>query len=129
MSYDEVMLTIEQSNKDQWVYNDHKGIYTYKPNVDIRIEEERGNEPKPFCAKWANEHLNPSANQKIYSIYYNCSFIKDFILVSVDGGRAMLPIPEAGSDLISKINYQYASIIDEGELDDYITRSNLKVTS
>lgn len=62
-------------------------------------------------------------------IYYNYTCIKELSFVSIDGNRAVLPMPDAEfREIISRENYQFAKIVDDmGTLDDYIKRSKLRV--
>ncbi len=46
------------------------------------------------------------------------------MLVSVDGGRATLPIPVTlNSKTVRALDYKVAEIIDDGFLDEYMSRA------
>ncbi|GAF88006.1 unnamed protein product, partial [marine sediment metagenome] len=83
-----------------------------------------------FRAEWANKHPDPSANRRHYDIYYGASIVESFMLVSVDGARAVLPLPEAGSTTVPVKSYELARCVDDqNTLDEYIGRSGLTVAS
>jgi hypothetical protein len=130
MTYEDVINLVENSRKDDWLYNDHRSVFIFKPNVCIRIEF---NSAEGYIVnyEWAINHPNSQAKKVFYSIYYNATLIKEFILVSVDGGKAMLPIPQiGGTSVISKSDYEYAKIVDDtNKLDEYIERSKLTIQS
>lgn len=129
MTYDEVMSIVRSSPYSEWKHNDTKGIFTLRKNVNIYIKKvERENEPKRFSEPWANNHPDPDAYRLFYEIYYGASFIDDFMLVSVDGCRADLPLPEPGTNVILKKNYLLARAVDHTKrLEEYIKSSKLSV--
>jgi len=47
-------------------------------------------------------------------VYYGATRLKEFILVFVDGGRALLPLPKYALDLsVEPIRYKIALIFDQ----------------
>ena len=63
-----------------------------------------------------------------YDLSYDGGLIDRFILVSVDAGKADLPMPDPGSSEVSPLNYKVAQIFDEhNALDDYMARAGLTV--
>ena len=72
--------------------------------------------------------LDKNAFAYTYTIFYNNSRIEDFDLVSVDGNRAYLPIPNVTTSEISQYNYRLSKVVDFlGTVDEYISRSGLYV--
>ena len=132
MTYDELMEIILNSSFENWVYDDEKGIFTFREDLDIRIEERRSSSDRDeFNEEWATRHPDPHATRVFYDIYYRSSFVKSFMLVSVDGGRAHLPLPESAvSTTIPYERYALARAVDYlGTLDEYIERFRLTVAN
>ncbi|MFN3168822.1 MAG: hypothetical protein ACE37H_17350 [Phycisphaeraceae bacterium] len=130
MTYDEVIDLVRNNEADQWVYNDAKGSHLLRSDVNLRIiKRDTDDEPmRHFHEEWANKHPDPNAHRVYYDIYYGSSFIDDFMLVSVDGFRAELPVPDPQSTVIPRDKYLIARAVDDqGTLDEYIARSGLTV--
>ena len=132
MTYDSIMESINNSQKVDWLYNDERGIFTNKNDVNLRLEvKEIDFDNDKFGGEdWATKHPDSSAYRRTYSIYYNASFIKEFILVDVDGFRATLPMPKINTNKVSEQDYKFAEIVDySGTLVDYMRRAGLEVES
>jgi len=130
MDYNELKQTILDSNMNDWLFNDERGIYTYKNNLNIWIKRKDidFDRDKFIGEDWATKHPDPNAYREIYEIYYGASFIEEKMLVSVDGFRASLPLPEVGTNKVKKEDYQFAKIVDQlNTLDEYMNRANLEV--
>lgn len=122
----DIISIVENSISDDWAINgDHDKIFRTNPN--IKIVSSGFEERRPYYEKWATEHPDSSAYLYEYSLYYNSSLIKRYSLVSVDGGRATLPIPRLGTNIVTRKDYRIALIINEGEVLEYIHRSGLIV--
>ena len=127
MTYDELMQTIRSTSAEEWIEHDMQGVHTFQGDLNIRIEHQRDRNDGQFHEDWAQKHPDPSATKEHYSIFYGASLVHTFILVSVDGGRAYLPMPCAGTTVIPLEDYQLARIVDNGSLTEYIGRSGLTV--
>jgi len=130
MDYNELKQTILDSNMNDWLFNDERGIYTYKNNLDIWIKRKDIDFDRDKFAgeDWATRHPDPNAYREIYEIYYGTSFIEEKMLVSVDGFRASLPLPKIRTNKVKKEDYQFARIVDQlNTLDEYMSRANLEV--
>lgn len=129
MTFDDVKMALANSCHDDWIFSDKKGTYTYKQDLMLRIvrrdiDYDRDN----FCGEpWANCHPDPSAYRVTYDVFYGESFICSEILVSVDGGRATLPMPEINTNLVDQSSYHFAQIVEPDRLDEYMERAKLKV--
>ena len=129
MIYDDVMKTIRDSECDDWLFDDEKGIFTLRDDLDVRIERR---DPDDLLASytepWANNHSDLNATRVFFDIYYRSSFVETFMLVYVDGARACLPYPDAGTTIIPFARYRLARAVDhQDKLDEYIQRSSLTV--
>ena len=129
MTYDTLTQAILNSSFADWLYDDTRGIYTLKSNLDIRIERREPSEGSAeFHEPWANEHPDPNAERLYYDIYYGASLVESFMLVGVDGFRAYLPLPSGTTTAVPKRAYLLARAVDHlGTLDEYLQRSKLTV--
>ena len=122
----DIISKVENSTKEDWYINEnYERILRSDPN--IKIVSSDFEERSPFHEEWATKHPDPHAYLYQYSLYYNSSLIKKYDLVSVDGGRATLPIPRAGTNIVPRKDYRFALIINAHETLEYIHRSGLIV--
>lgn len=132
MTYDELTRLMNESTKDDWLFNDERGIYTFKYDLNLRIHRNDidFDADKFSGEEWATKHPDPTAYRETYEIYYGSSFIEDKLLVSVDGHRASLPLPKVGTTIVSKKDYHFAGIVDQlNTLSEYMQRAKLKVNN
>ncbi|SRR6266545_6026443 len=133
-SREEILNAVLSSDsKDDWEKQSSTGpkqtIY-FKKNVNLRFEmdfDDAGIQNEDFTEKWANKHPDPKATGYWCDLYYASTHIERFILVSVDGGRAMLPMPiNPANDLrVEDLDFKVAQIHDTGRLSEYMFRSGL----
>lgn len=128
----EVLEIVEQSNPNDWDVNFSQSaeIAVYKEYPSLRIETHHKDEfihNDDFYENWANSFLDSHARSYYYHVYVGATRLKEFILVSVDGGRALLPLPKNPTDLsVEKIRYKIALIFDQfGSCDEYMKRAGL----
>lgn len=125
--------------KNDWEHQSMgwKTIARYRGDVNLRFEmnydNDEGVQQKDFKEEWANRHPDSHATGYWCDLYYNQTLIERFILVSVDGGRALLPTPTEGKnyihwDQVLPLDYKVAEIHDTiGTLSQYMTRSRLTI--
>ncbi len=124
--------------QDQWekLSDSYSSLAVYKNDVNLRLiieYSDEGIQCRNFKEEWANRHPDPHATGYWCKIYYGSSYISRSILVSVDGGRALLPVPmQKGIDeKLSEVlpfNYRIAQIFDSMKsLDQYMFRSKLTI--
>ncbi|MBM3423259.1 MAG: hypothetical protein FJY09_08480 [Chlorobi bacterium] len=136
MSLDEMLIFIETSDS----IKDWKGVTTAYASESVLIEDPRlritihhdetGTQCKDFKAYWANMFPNPHADGYWVDITYDRGLIDRVVLVSVDGGRAMLPVPKTTSELVvSKRDYVIACMFNDCSiLDQYMQMSGIHHT-
>ncbi|EHR1005931.1 hypothetical protein Q9Y03_005130 [Vibrio harveyi] len=130
MNYSSLESILNSGDREDWLFNDERGIFTYKRDLNLRIErKEIDFDSDKFSGEdWATCHPDPTAYRMIYEVYYGSSFVDEKLLVAVDGFRAILPLPRINTNTISRQDYKFASIVDQlGTLDDYIRRARLEV--
>jgi len=122
--------------QEDWekVSTDTSSIAVNKRDVNLRLlisYLEEGKQCENFQEEWANRHPDPRATGYWCDIYYGATHVFRNILVSVDGGRAKLPLPrQRGADErlteVLPFDYRIAQIFDSlGTLDEYMARSGL----
>ncbi len=136
-THENILRTVLKSDaKADWVKSrtNQKQTVAYVRNPNLRFEMsylDDGIQRENFKAPWANRHPDPSATGFWCDLYFGQTLIQRFILVGVDGIRAMLPPPtnadgSPGGTAIQPLPYQVAKIHDTpGTLDEYIQRSGL----
>lgn len=130
MTYDELIELVYNSTKNEWVFTDERGIYTFKKDLNIRIHRKDidHNSDRFSGEDWAKKHPDPTAYRVTYEIYYAASFVEEVLMVSVDGHRATLPLPDRNTLVVSRKDYQFARIVDQlNTLDEYMNLSGLTV--
>ncbi|PLY37529.1 hypothetical protein F164LOC_09590 [Pectobacterium carotovorum] len=129
MNIDEVTKILAQSSQDDWIVDDKTGSFTYKNDLDLHIKRADYDDYNSFNETWAVSHPDSNACSVEYTVNYGSSFVDRKTLVSVDGHRATLPMPESATDLnVKSADVNFAKIVDIGDrVDEYIQRSGLKI--
>ena len=134
MSYDEILNFITPSNaKLDWKWLEtnwaEEAFLKEDPRLRIRVSyDEDGIVVKDFSESWATTFSNSTASSYWFDLSYEGALIERFILVSVDDGRAKLPMPDPGTREADPLNYKVAQIFDEhNTLDEYMGRAGLAV--
>lgn len=129
MKLEKVKSILAKSSQEDWIVDDESGSFTYKEDLNLRIERSDFDTYRSFNEPWATNHPDSSAKAEDYTVKYGSSFVEKFTLVSVDGHRATLPMPESrDSEFVSKEDVNFAKIVDiGGRVDEYLKRSRLKV--
>ncbi len=116
---------LSSDSKKDWSLHsiDSKSTSIYGQNVNLRIEinyTEDGTQCSDFKEAWANSFQNSNATGYWCDIYYGQTHIDRTVLVSVDGGMALLPLPRnlsSKGELIAVEPYDYkiAELFDSQE--------------
>ena len=116
MNRNEFLETILNSDSNQWTNNVECNIIVFNDNLDISISEKRnsGMEYMPFNEPWATEnYCNKNALCTVYLVKYGQNIVDVVYCAIVDGGRAIIPYPNAASENISEYHYKIGQIINE----------------
>jgi len=134
IDYDEILefiLTTEAKNDWKWIKTNwaEEAFLKEDPRLRIRVRwDDKGKHNDNFTEGWANKYPDPSASSYWYDLSNDGALIERFILVSVDGARAELPVPDIGTLEVPSLRYKVAQIFDElNTLDEYMKRSGLTV--
>ncbi len=132
LSTSEILDVVKDSHPDDWDvhFSQDTEIAVFKNDPALRIEFKHTEESvheEDFYENWANKFPDPHATSYYYYLYYGSTRLKEFILVSVDGGRALLPLPKSVLDLsVEPIRYKIAKIFDRfGSCNEYMKRAGL----
>lgn len=132
-------VVLESNSRDDWIRTQTQTRQTvsYRHNPNLRFEHsllEDGFQNEHFREAWANRHPDPDAAGYWYDLLFGPTLIQRFILVGVDGVRALIPPPSQpdgtpGGNTIQRLPLQVARIHDSMRtLDEYIRRSGLEVS-
>ncbi len=130
MDYNEAKAILNSSSQEDWIVNDETGSFTYKKDLNFHIQRADFDSYRPFNEPWATNHPDPSARTVEYTVKYGDSYVDKYTLVSVDGHRANLPMPQSADNLVVRKNdVNFAKIVSTGgdRVDEYLERSNLEV--
>ena len=134
MGIDELLLFVQSSNAaTDWKTIDTEFVSEAALKEDPRLRatihyDERGVHTEDFQEPWANNGFaDPKARSYWVEVTYDRALIDRRVLVSLDGGRAMLPMPKSRADLtFSKLSYRLAQLFDSlSTLDEYAKRAGL----
>lgn len=136
MDYDETLSFIKSTNaNDDWKFVKtnwaSEAFLKEDPSLRIRVRwDDEGVHVRDFKEVWANKYPDPIANSYWYELSYDGALIERFILVSVDGARAELPLPDRNTLEVDPLIYKVAEIFDElNTLEEYMRRSGLSINN
>lgn len=119
------------SHLSDWSYNDERGIYTYKNDVNITIRRNDFDLEKEFQESWVEEYDDPKAYSVCFEIFYNGNFIEEKYFALVDGARMYIPYPKSPLDLIiTEEDYKLGLLINLAtnyDFNDYLGRAGILV--
>jgi hypothetical protein len=134
MDYDEILNFIKTTNaKTDWKFIKtnwaEEAFLKEDPRLRIRVRwDDEGIHVEDFKEPWANKHTDPTANSYWYDLSNDGALIERFILVSVDGERAELPLPDRNTLEVKPLIYKVAEVFDELDtLEEYMLSSGLSV--
>jgi hypothetical protein len=103
----------------------------YKGDPRLRItarHDEEGLQNENFIEPWANNFPDKRAQGHYYDLAYDGELLERFILVSVDGGRARLPLPYPQTLEVDIVIFKVAQIFDTlSNLGEYMSLANFTV--
>ncbi|CDK38918.1 hypothetical protein BN903_212 [Halorubrum sp. AJ67] len=141
----DVRSVIRDSTPNQWEYfeqvapqvsvtsNPDTICYVYEEDVNIRLE--RGAVAvQDFDEPWV-PGAGGQTDSYVWWLTYQNSPVEQFVVVSVDGGRANIPVPDGGQSdgdtpTLTEREANLGRIFDQHSLngfDDYIDRSDVEI--
>lgn len=79
----------------------HSYACVYKPDVSITLSFGL-DRSKEFAEEWANKFPDPHASSSWVDVFYNNALVFRDFYITVDGGRAKLPLPRRKWDAAKK---------------------------
>lgn len=134
MTIDEVMHIVCSSDRSDWNVSEtpesdktpSHTVFLHNKGSRISIKTSMGSD---FHTDWTNNFPDKESYQYITDIYDDEEFVKRIILVGVNGGRAILPMPNCSEKLVSRKMYNYAKIFDSlGLLSESVRMAELQIT-
>ena len=113
----EIEQTIEDQDMSAWrnvsvaSSDSEQEVFVFAGDVNLRIcigstEEEL------FDESWARNFPDKNAKRVHGCVYYGSSPVYQFLLIAVDGHRALLPMPKSSTELVvSNLDYSIACIV------------------
>ena len=129
MNYDEAMEILFTSSRSDWAIDDTLGTFTFKGDLLLNIKRVEEDERRDFSEVWTKRFADKSAYKAHYDVLYGTSLLVRKMLVSVDGGRAILPLPKSATNLVvTEADLNFARIINEpSAVNEYFDRSEMQV--
>ena len=135
MSYDEILEFIKTTDpktdwhwlKTNWA---EEAFLKEDPRLRLRVRwDDTGIHDKSFNEPWAISQSDQTATSYWYDLYYDSGLIDRFILVSVDAGKANLPLPAESTKLeVDPLSYKVAQVFDKhNTLDEYMNKVGFSV--
>lgn len=131
-------VILESDPTAEWIghADNERSVYSYAGDVNLRLEmlnDECGVQCEDFREPWANKFPDRRATGYWCNLFYGSTQIDRYILVAVDGARALLPIPKLGHQgsaqmEVLPIEYKVAQIYNNiKSLDQYMKMAELRV--
>jgi hypothetical protein len=130
-SYRYQFAVSESHNQPNSVFIDsHPYAAAYRPNLSITMAWGLDSN-KNFREEWANQFPDPQASSEFVDIVFNGALVFRLMYVTVDGGRAFLPLPEPNGATVSEEEYDLVRVIHEltngVPFDDYFSRAKFQI--
>ena len=127
MQLQEIITKVIMSAQEDWVKPLGHDTVFHRYDVNLTIGSSHEGEDiqqENFREPWANKFPDERATGYYYNVRYGTTVVARVILVSVDGGRALLPAPGIGKKLVPKLEWAVAEIFDTiGTLNEYASRA------
>ena len=136
MTWNDIEQILRSSNTTEWRTvtfgpTGARSVSAYKDDLMLRVEISYLDDDvdnADFREPWANGFPNPKATSYFAHLFYGPTCLGTDIVVSVDGGRAMLPLPDSTTFQVKGEAYLVASLFDTtGTLDQYMARAGLTI--
>ncbi|SFR53535.1 hypothetical protein [Halogeometricum limi] len=109
---DEILETVYSSSPDEWEYKDSEGIYTYKKNTDVRLEDEDYQSRMDFDEPWVHNYSNSTAYRRSLYIYHRSSLIDKKTIIQADETRVFIPLPTVSDLTITQDENKLGQIVN-----------------
>jgi hypothetical protein len=97
MQYSALQAMIINSTKTGWLTEEEPYVFTSTDDVQINIEIKMSDEI--FCEGWTDRFADKTACRAYAHLRYSGAFVVKVLLISVDGGRYLIPSPSSNHDI------------------------------
>ncbi len=116
---------LENSSNQEWECVGENTIF-WKNDVLLHIGYEYdGPTQTSTGALFPNQLQN--SRRVICKVLYSSSVIDELVLISVDDGRAFLPVPNVLQTTVTKHEADIARLLSKGNFDDYLQRAGMTI--
>lgn len=133
MNYNDLVNLFHSSEAEDWkvLHLDNGSTQAFlRTDIDLRIISSDWDEHvqnNNYVEAWAQKWPNKRTVGYFYDLHYRSTLIARYVLVSVDGGRALLPAPERPDALaVSRSAFKVAEIFNGAKLYEYMEESGLQ---
>lgn len=127
MQYQEIVSKVTMSAQEDWIKPLGHDTVFHRYDVNLTVGSSHDGEDvqqEDFHEPWANKFPDARATGYYYNVKYGNTVVARVILVSVDGGRALLPAPGIGTKEVPDFEWAIAEIFDAlGTLHEYAGRA------
>lgn len=109
----------------------HYSVAAYKPDLAITMA---WGMPclKDFKEPWTDRFADKKASSRYVDVFYSGSVVFRDLFVVVDGGRASLPMPKAGTNEVKVLEATFIRTLDElnsstSRYDDYLKQAGFEL--
>jgi hypothetical protein len=135
MGIEELLQFVESTRPDEDWRGFNNGVTSESalkedPRLRATVRfDDRGIHLNDFRESWAIGFPNPQATSYYLELTYDRALIERIVVVAVDGGRSLLPMPISQVSLkVSNLQYRLAELLNETRtLNDYFSRAGLQV--
>ena len=68
-SQETIIKRVMESNKEDWLFDDEEGVYTYKKDTNLRIVRDTVENDREFNEPWANNFADKSTLSLIIAFF------------------------------------------------------------
>ena len=137
MSARELIDFVAGSSKENWKRFENTWAWEAYLDEDPRLRlicrfDEYGKHCDDFSECWATKVSNGPVQSYYYDLMYDRALIERFILVSIDGNRASIPLPKSAEELcITALQYKIGEIVNRetANFHEYLNRTEVQTES
>jgi hypothetical protein len=123
MSYEELLGLLDATEPDEWkvIHTNWAGeaFFIEDPRLRFRVRhDEAGEHSEDFRDDWVDKcprHTGQSTPSYWYDYFHDGNLIERFVMVHVDGNRAVMPMPDTGTLEVPNRRFRVARIFDRND--------------
>lgn len=133
MTLDEILEYVADTDPERdWrivsTFSTIEAVLNEDPRLRIKLRQRSNENREPFFEDWAIKFPDSKAYREDCYLTYDGEFVHWTYCVSVDGSRGILPLPEVGTQEVTRLRYVFSKAVDQlGSFDDYFRRAGLSI--